>query len=118
VKIVADENVDKVIVDQLRADGHDVLFIGESDAGIDDHTVLDRSLRARRVLLTADKDFGDLIFRQGLLHSGVLLLRLAGVSPEMKAGLVAATFDQHGEELSSGFAVLNKRILRFRKLIR
>ena len=68
--------------------------------------------------MTADKDFGDLVFRQRLLHSGVLLIRLAGVRSDVKAGLVSATFDQHGAELSSGFAVLSKRSLRFRKSIR
>lgn len=115
---MADENVDKEIVDRLRADGHDVAFIAEDDPGIDDQTVLDRSLKIDGVLLAADKDFGDLVFRQRLLHSGVLLIRLAGVGPDMKAGLVAATFNRHGVELSSGFAVLSKRNLRFRKSIR
>jgi predicted nuclease of predicted toxin-antitoxin system len=76
VKIVADENVDKEIVDRLRADGHEVLYIAEENAGIDDGTVLDRSLETGAVLLTADKDFGDLVFRQRLLHAGVLLARL------------------------------------------
>jgi predicted nuclease of predicted toxin-antitoxin system len=117
VTIVADENVDKEIVDRLRADGHDVLFIAEHAPGIDDQAVLDRSRQTNGVLLTADKDFGDLVFRQRLLHSGVLLVRLAGVRPDMKAGLVSATFDRHGKELSSGFAVLSKRSLRFRKSI-
>ena len=115
MKIVADENVDKEIVDRLRADGHDVLYIAEENAGIDDRTVLDRSLQTGAILLTADKDFGDLVFRQRLVHSGVLLVRLAGVRPDLKAGLVATTFDRHGEELRSGFAVLSKRNLRFRK---
>jgi predicted nuclease of predicted toxin-antitoxin system len=117
VKIVADENVDKEIVDRLRADGHDVLFIAEDAPGIGDQTVLDRCRQTDGVLLTADKDFGDLVFRQRLLHSGVLLVRLAGVRPDMKAGLVAATFDRYGKELCSGFAVLSKRSLRFRKSI-
>jgi len=118
VRIVADENVDKEIVDRLRGDGHDVVYIAEADPGTDDQAVLDRSRQDDRVLLTADKDFGDLVFRQRLLHCGVLLVRLAGVTADMKAGLVAATFDRHGEELSSGFAVLSKRSLRFRKSIR
>ena len=61
MKIVADENVDKEIVDRLRADGHNVVFITEDDPGIDDQTVLNRSLKIDGVLLTADKDFGDLI---------------------------------------------------------
>jgi hypothetical protein len=68
-------------------------------------------------LRTADKDFGDLVFRHRMLHSGVLLVRLAGVRPELKAGLVAATFEHHGEELGTGFAVLSPRSLRFRKSI-
>jgi predicted nuclease of predicted toxin-antitoxin system len=116
VKIVADENVDKEIVDRLRADGHEVAFIAEDNPGTDDQTVLNRSVKIDGVLLTADKDFGDLVFRQRLSHSGVLLIRLAGVTPDMKAALVAATFDRHEEELRSGFAVLTKRSLRFRKI--
>jgi predicted nuclease of predicted toxin-antitoxin system len=115
VKIVADESVDKQIVERLRVDGHDVLYVAELDPGIDDETVLDRSRQANAILLTADKDFGELIFRQHLLHCGVLLVRLAGLTPDLKADLVAATFDQHTEELSAGFAVLSKRALRLRK---
>ncbi len=115
MKVVADENIDKEIVDRLRADGHDVLYVAEAEPGIDDRAVLDQSLQSDRVLLTADKDFGDLVFRQRLPHSGVLLVRLEGIGPEMKAALVAATFDGHGEELGSGFAVLSRRSLRFRK---
>jgi hypothetical protein len=62
VKIVADENIDKEIVGRLRADEHDVLFIAEAYPGIDDQTVLGMSLQTDGVLLTADKDFGDLVF--------------------------------------------------------
>jgi predicted nuclease of predicted toxin-antitoxin system len=66
-------------------------------------------------LLTADKDFGELVFRQHLLHSGVLLIRLSGLNPDLKADLVVTTFDQHAEELRAGFAVLSKHALRLRK---
>ena len=71
--------------------------------------------RQSAILLTADKDFGELVFRQRLLHSGVLLIRLAGLTPDRMAELVAAIFELHGEELRSGFAVLSKRPLRLRK---
>jgi predicted nuclease of predicted toxin-antitoxin system len=117
VRIVADENIEKEIVDRLRADGHDVVFIAETARGIDDGAVLDRSMGARRILLTADKDFGELVFRQRLEHAGILLVRLDGVATEIKAGLVAATFHLHGDELSRGFAVLSMRALRFRRSI-
>ena len=117
MRIVADENVEKEIVDRLRADGHDVAFIAEDAPGIDDGAVLDRSVDAGRILLTADKDFGELVFRQRMAHSGILLVRLDGVATEIKAGLVAAAFHVHGDELSQCFAVLSKRALRFRRSI-
>ena len=55
MKIVADENVDRQIVDRLRADGHEVLFVAELDPGIDDETVLLRSRQTNAILLTADR---------------------------------------------------------------
>jgi predicted nuclease of predicted toxin-antitoxin system len=113
--IVADENVDKQIVDRLRADGHNVLYIAELDPGIDDDAVLAKSRQSGAVLLTADKDFGELVFRQHLLHSGVVLVRLAGLEPNTKAELVATAFEQHADELCLGFAVLSRRALRLRK---
>jgi predicted nuclease of predicted toxin-antitoxin system len=90
VKIVADENVDQQIVDRLRAAGHEVLFVAELDPGIDDEAVLLRSRQTNAILLTADKDFGELVFRQRLVHAGVLLIRLAGLTPDVKAALGAA----------------------------
>jgi predicted nuclease of predicted toxin-antitoxin system len=115
VKIVADENVDKQIVERLRLDGHNVVFVAELDPGIDDETVLGLSRQANAVLLTADKDFGDLIFRRRLLHAGVLLIRLAGTAPGTKAELVAIAFERHGDELRTRFGVLSSRALRLRK---
>ena len=114
MKIVADEGVEQ-IVDRLRSEGHDVLFIAELEPGIDDDTLLMRSRESDAVLLTADKDFGELVFRQRLLHSGVVLIRLAGLGAEAKAEMVATVFSQHTDELRLGFAVLSRRALRVRK---
>ena len=115
MKIVADESIDKQIVDRLRSDGHDVVFIAELDPGIEDEAVLLRSRESNSVLLTADKDFGELVFRQRLLHSGIVLIRLAGLKPETKAELVVTAFAQHADDLRLGFAVLSRRALRLRK---
>jgi predicted nuclease of predicted toxin-antitoxin system len=114
VKIVADENVDRQIVDRLRSDGHDVCLSPSSILG---STTMRSSGRAESsaVLLTADKDFGELVFRQHSLHSGVMLIRLAGLEPEAKAQLVVAAFEKHADELNLGFAVLSKRTFRLRR---
>jgi predicted nuclease of predicted toxin-antitoxin system len=60
VRLLADENVDARVVDFLRAAGHDVAEIRTAHRGGDDRAVLEFANRTRRILLTRDKDFGDL----------------------------------------------------------
>lgn len=117
MNIVADESVDGQIVERLRTDGHNVQFVAEFHPGINDEAVLLTSRQANAVLLTADKDFGDLVFRQRLVHSGVLLIRLAGMESNRKADLVSWVFAQHSGELHRAFAVLSERALRIRNLM-
>ncbi len=117
MKIVADESIDRQIVELLRADGHEVLFIAETEPGVEDEVVLARSREQDAILLTADKDFGELVFRQHLLHTGILLIRLAGLRPDAKAQLVASEVDRHAEALRRGFSVLTTRAFRVRRPI-
>lgn len=115
MRILADENIDRQIIDRLRDGGHEVLAISELDPSIDDEAVLARSNKEVAILLTADKDFGELVFRQRLVHCGILLVRLAGLSPHEKGNLVAGTVERHGEALKFGFSVLTPRSLRVRR---
>jgi predicted nuclease of predicted toxin-antitoxin system len=116
LNIVADENIDVQIIDRLRADRHSVLSVAEFERGIDDEAVLRESRETNAILLTADKDFGELVFRQGLVHSGVVLIRLAGMASETKADIVSDVFAHHASELYRAFSVLSPRALRIRKL--
>lgn len=76
MNLLADENVDRQIVEQLRLDGHDVLYIAEFEPSISDNIVFDRANERSALLLTEDKDFGEIVFRDGHLSSGgVVLLR-------------------------------------------
>lgn len=115
MKIVADESVDQQIVNRLRAQGHEVWFVAEQAPGIDDEEVLEHSRDRDAILVTADKDFGELVFRQRRLHSGVVLIRLTGIRPEIKAEIVATAFEQHAQEFREGFAVVSERALRLRR---
>ncbi len=85
---MADKNVDRQIVERLRQDGHEVWYVAEMDPGVSDQEVLTFANNEQAVLLTADKDFGELVYRQELVNPGVILLRLAGLSPDVKAELV------------------------------
>ena len=63
MNLLADESVDGAIVDRLRADNHAVPYVAEMAPGIDDDTVLQRAMRNGALLLTGDRDFGELVFR-------------------------------------------------------
>src|SRR5882762_2317110 len=61
-------------------------------------------VESNAILQTADKDFGELVFRQHLIHSGVLLMRLGGLIPDVQAELIVRALEQHSDELNIGFA--------------
>lgn len=67
------------------------------------------------MLVTADKDFGELVFRQGRLHSGIILVRLHGLDPSEKGRVTVAAIAEHGSELEQAFAVLEQGRIRIRK---
>jgi len=75
VNFMADENIDRQIVERLRQEGHNVQYVAETDAGITDDEVLDMANRDQVLLLTADKDFGELVFRQKRITSGAIRIR-------------------------------------------
>ena len=116
MNLVADEGVDHSIVGELRAAGHTVGFIAESNRGADDVTVLQIARESKAVLVTSDKDFGELVYRQRMSSHGVLLLRLAGLTAIEKANLVATTVDRHGGQLVGSFSVLTPKMVRIRSL--
>jgi predicted nuclease of predicted toxin-antitoxin system len=117
MNFLADERVDQPIVDPLRQDGHIVLAVVELEPSIPDNVVLARANEAEALLLTADKDFGELVFRQRRVTTGVVLIRLAGLSPETKAAIVSAVMRNYETELANAFTVINPGTVRIRQPI-
>ncbi|MYG00280.1 hypothetical protein F4212_14270, partial [Candidatus Poribacteria bacterium] len=114
MNLLADESIGKSIVSELRKNGHNVLYIAEFSPSIDDETVLYHANQNSSILLTEDKDFGELVFRQGLVHAGVILLRLAGLSQQAKVKCVLTVFDNHEQELHQSFCVISAGRVRIR----
>jgi predicted nuclease of predicted toxin-antitoxin system len=98
VTFLADEGVDRQIVERLRFDGHRVVYVAEMSPGITDEAVLLESRISASVLITADKDFGELVFRQGQVSTGFLLIRLWGLTPVVKATVVSGAIQRLGQD--------------------
>jgi predicted nuclease of predicted toxin-antitoxin system len=116
MNFVADEGVDAQIVAHLREAGYDVWYVAEESSGVSDTAVLTLANQKEAILLTADKDFGDLVIRQRLVSQGVVLLRLHGLSPEQKVNVVTAVVRAHANHLPHAFTVITPQKIRIRPL--
>ncbi len=114
MKLLADEGVDRPIVDRLRQAGHDVLYVAEMDPNVSDDQVLVLANDHEALLVTADKDFGELVFRLRRIHGGVVLLRLAGLAPTTKAQLVSDAIEKHSIAMLDAFTVISAGMVRIR----
>jgi predicted nuclease of predicted toxin-antitoxin system len=116
MKLVADENVDFGIIESLRKEGCEVIAIVEESPSIPDDEVLRLAQTHNALLITEDKDFGELVVRLKLRHQGVLLIRLSGLESLQKGVLVTKVLKQNYEKLIGNFSVLDEQQLRIRQL--
>ncbi len=80
MKLLADAHISRATVNYLTGLGHDVLHVAAISPRMSDSAILKRAAFEGRVVLTADKDFGELCFRRLIACAGVVLLRMTGPS--------------------------------------
>jgi predicted nuclease of predicted toxin-antitoxin system len=116
MNLIADESVHRAIIDHLRAEGHTVRAIAETNQGAADADVLTISINEQVLLLTQDKDFGEMVVRHGMNHCGIVLIRLAGISVPDRARQVSELLRDHSTELSGAFTVISPGGVRTRRI--
>ncbi|MBI3582737.1 MAG: DUF5615 family PIN-like protein [Nitrospinae bacterium] len=84
LKFLADVNVEKPIIDYLRKQGYDVKWIPDYNCEILYEDLLEIANIEKRILITNDKDFGELIFLQKRLSNGIILIRVKGQGRDIK----------------------------------
>src|SRR5438132_13269252 len=114
MRFLADENVSRLVVAQLRAAGFDVASVRETRPGASDKDVLDEADSDDRVLITEDRDFGELVVRQRLKVRGIILLELDRVSNAAEAELVAEIVRIHGSKLTGNLLGVEPTRVRVR----
>jgi predicted nuclease of predicted toxin-antitoxin system len=116
MRFLADECCDATLVHALRAQGHDVLYVSQALRGATDEILLTRAFSERRILLTEDKDFGELVYRLHRPAYGIVLLRFDVTDREMKTPRLRYLLDQEAERLPGAFVVLEPNKVRIRPL--
>ena len=116
MRFLANENVPGPVVATLRERGHDVFWIKESMRGADDPIVLAYAQAEQRIVVTLDKDFGELAFRSRLpAQSGVVLIRLDWKDPDTDNEVAIAALLSR-DDWAGNFAVIERDRIRIRPL--
>ena len=99
-----DVNASRVITRWLIDRGHNVAEVGQKDSRMSDDEILSWAVRERRIIVTTDNDFEEMIWRQGKSHCGIL--RLENLPRSQRKALVHDVLDRHSKDLESGAIVV------------
>lgn len=116
IKFIADANIEKSIVDYLRTKGCDVKWVAECAPAMIDNEILKIARREKRILITNDKDFGELVFLQKQLTTGVILFRIKGNQVSEKIRFTHTLIEHYQEKLTGHFVVVASKKIRFIEL--
>lgn len=116
MRLVADENLEAAIIARLRGDGHDLLVISERSPRLADEEVLRIAVDDGRILITNDKDFAELVFLQGKLPHGVILLRMPRLSTDSKSRRVAQVLADGTLRFEGAMVVVEVDVVRRRPM--
>jgi predicted nuclease of predicted toxin-antitoxin system len=115
LKFVSDESVDSLITQILRENQFQVISISESNSGESDDRVLEIAVQENAILITEDKDFGELVFRLQKKNQGVILIRLSGLPSERKASIVLRAIQENLNQMHFAFTIIEYNFVRIRK---
>jgi len=114
LRLLVDVNVGKTVEHWLRENGYDIVAVRDIDPSLADSLILSRGFLANRFVITMDKDFGELVYRSGQEHSGVLLLRLEMDTSQEKIRILDFILRTYSNRLQDNFCVYQNGRLRVR----
>jgi predicted nuclease of predicted toxin-antitoxin system len=112
IAILANENFPAPAIQKLRTAGVDVIAVSEVMPSVSDKVVLEYARRTQRWIITFDRDYGDLIFREGLLPPpAILFFRQEPYPPDRPADLVLAMLSEP-QQVEGCMVVISERNIR------
>src|SRR3972149_4347450 len=115
MRFLADESCDFAVVRALRAAGHDIAAVADISPQADDETVMDLAVRDERLLITEDKDFGQLVYANARASGGVVFLRFPAKARAAMAKAVVELVRRRGDHLLGRFVVVQPGRIRIGK---
>ena len=84
LKFLADVNIEQIVIETIKQMGYKIKVVSEINLHMEDKEILELAQKEGLILLTNDKDFGELVFRQKCLNNGIILFRVKGEDSRQK----------------------------------
>lgn len=114
LKFVVDECTGDAVADFLKEEGYDVYVVADESPQALDTEIIHFAYEQKRIVVTNDKDFGDMVYRDQLPHAGVILLRLSDSLASTKIRVLTSVLEQYPDKLQDRFVVATERHIRIR----
>ncbi len=114
LKFLIDVGVGKKVENWLAENGYDIKCMRDINPKAHDSEILHLAVTEDRMVITMDKDFGELVYNSGKLHSGVLILRLEDADGNQKVKVMKKILSEHSERLRGKFCVFQGGRLRIK----
>ena len=114
LKIIIDVGVGRIIEEWLSLQGFDVTIIRKLNPEMTDLDIIKLADDKDAIIITMDKDFGELVFKTHSSHRGILLLRLEDAIAEEKLSVIQNIFPDHFSQIKNHYCVYQNGKLRIR----
>jgi|SRR3989339_993998 len=114
MKFLVDVGVGKKVENWLKENGFDVLSVRDIDSRAKDSQILRWAVDQQRMIISMDKDFGELVYNSGKHHAGVLILRLEDADGDTKVEVTKKILAEYYDKIESHFCVFQDGRLRIR----
>ncbi len=115
MRFLVDESAGQALAKWLVDQGHEVYSVFEQARGERDEVLINKANEENWILVTSDKDFGELVYRQRRPHKGVILFRLDDYRLENRINVISRLIDQYGDRIDDNFVVVEENRVRFGK---
>ena len=116
LKFLIDVSAGRGIEKYLREEGYDMRAVRDIDPRMEDEDIIRIAVSKDRMVVTMDKDFGELVYHCSMRHSGVLLLRLEDETGSEKLRVVKHIMENYSSKIKNCFCVFQNDRLRIRKI--
>jgi len=118
LKFLVDVGVGRKVEEYLLEKRYDTKTVRSLDQKMPDQEIIRLAALEKRIVITMDKDFGELVYHAGMDHCGILLLRLDDATGPEKRQVIAKILAKYADNIKNNFCVYQNRKFRFRKISR